>query len=110
MQKRLTKARASKRGHRDPAPKSGGNPDNLAESERLLLARKIRGARSVLDWSQTELANRVGLTQASIHRIEQGKVELKHSTFVALERLFAAEGVTFETAESCFKIVVDLSE
>lgn len=64
----------------------------------------------MLDWSQTELANRIGLTQASIHRIEQGKVELKHSTFVALERLFTAEGVTFETTEGGFKIVVELPE
>ena len=53
----------------------------------------------MLGWSQTELGNRTGLNQTSIHRIEQGKTDLKHSTFTALERLFTAEGVTFENTE-----------
>lgn len=48
----------------------------------------------------------IGLTQPAIHKIEQGRGDLKHSTFVALERLFMAEGVTFETTQSGFKIVV----
>ena len=73
-----------------------------------MLARKVRGARAVLGWSQTELGNRTGLTQTSIHRIEQGKTDLKHSTFTALERLFTAEGVTFENTEQGFAIVIKL--
>lgn len=60
------------------------------------MARKVRGARAALGWTQTELANRIGVTQSAIHRIEQSTGDLKHSAFVALEGLFTAEGVTFE--------------
>ncbi len=106
MQNRSAKARRGQTGRRQPPRRSGRSPGDLAESERLLLARQVRGARAVLGWSQTELANRTGLTQTSIYRIEQGKTDLKHSTFVALERLFSAEGITFEPTEDGFKIVV----
>lgn len=70
----------------------------------------MRGARAVLGWTQTELANRIGVTQAAIHRIEKGRGDLKHSTFVALDKLFTAEGVMFEPTEGGFKIVVERPE
>lgn len=75
------------------------------QAERQTFARKVRGA--VLGWSQTKLGHRSGLTQTSIHRIEQGTSDLKHSTVVTLEKLFMTEGITFEAAgEFGFKIVV----
>jgi ribosome-binding protein aMBF1 (putative translation factor) len=108
MHKQSAKARRGQTQRRQPPRNRGENPSDLAETERLLLARKVRGGRAVLGWSQTELGNRTGLTQTSIHRIEQGKTDLKHSTFTALERLFTAEGVTFEDTEDGFKIVIKL--
>ena len=69
----------------------------LVHAEPLELARMIRGARAVLGWSQSELANRVGLSQPSIHRIEQGTSDLRRSTVVALEKLLMTAGITFET-------------
>jgi ribosome-binding protein aMBF1 (putative translation factor) len=79
----------------------------LVHAEPLELARMIRGARAVLGWSQDELANRVGLSQSSVHRIEQGASDLRRSTVVALERIFVTAGITFEaTGEGSFKIVV----
>ena len=43
--------------------------------ERHGLAAKIRLARAVLGWSQTELGPRIGLTQRAIHKLEQGETE-----------------------------------
>ena len=78
----------------------------LVHAEPLELARMIRGARAVLGWSESELANRVGLSQPSIHRIEQGISDLRRSTVVALEGLFVRAGITFEKiGEGSFKIV-----
>jgi ribosome-binding protein aMBF1 (putative translation factor) len=31
--------------------------------------------RAVLGWSRTELAQRIGLTQSAIHKLEQGETE-----------------------------------
>jgi len=102
MQTRLTKTRGKRRSSHG----SGRTLDDLVDSERQMFARKVRGARAVLGWSQIELARRAGLTQTSIHRIEQGATDLKHSTVVVLEKLFVTVGITFETpSEGSFKIV-----
>lgn len=108
MQARSVKARGSRAGRGRPGHGSGSTSRQFAEAEWLLLARKVRGARAVLGWTQAELGNRIGVTQAAIHRIEQGRGDLKHSTFTALQRLFTAEGVTFETTDRGFNIVVEL--
>jgi predicted transcriptional regulator len=80
--------------------------DVLVHAEPLELARMIRGARAVLGWSQSELANRTGLSQPSVHRIEQGASDLRRSTVVTLERVFVTAGITFETlSEGGFRIV-----
>jgi len=34
-------------------------------------AAKVRAGRAALDWSQTDLADRIGVTQRAIYRIEQ---------------------------------------
>lgn len=85
-----TRDKDSRRSQRDRA-----REEMIAE--RLVFARKIRGARAVLGWSQSELASRAGLSQPSIHRIERGTGDLKHSSVVALEKLFVTVGITFET-------------
>ena len=50
-------------------------PDNFIRVERHAFAAKIRLARAVLGWSQSELGRRVGLTQRAIHKLEQGDTE-----------------------------------
>ena len=96
---------AKTRGKKLRRSETSGNV--LARAEPLELARMIRGARAVLGWSQSELAGRAGLSQPSIHRIEQGTIDLRRSTLVTLEKLFVIAGVTFETiGEGTFKIVV----
>ena len=42
---------------------------------RLRFAAKVRAARAVLGWSQTELDERIGLTQHAIYQIEQAAVD-----------------------------------
>jgi len=50
----------------------------------------------VLGLKQSELAERAGLTQKSIHRIEQGADYPRRSTIIAVERVLKAEGIEFE--------------
>ena len=51
--------------------------------ERQAFAAKIRPTRAVLGWSQTELAQHVGLTQRAIHKLEQGGTEPRRGTVKA---------------------------
>ena len=81
--------------------------EDLRLEERLIFAAKIRAARAVLNWSQVDLAGRVGVAQPSIHRIEQGSVDVRRSTAIAIERAFIEAGIRFEDLEDGgFKLVV----
>jgi len=76
-------------------------------SDRHRLAAKVRAARAILGWSQTELGRRAGLSQRSIYRLEMAAVDIRRSTVVALETVFARAGIDFEPiAGGGFKVVV----
>jgi transcriptional regulator with XRE-family HTH domain len=83
---------------------------DIAELIRLecrVFAAKIRMARALLGWSQSELANRVGLTQRGIHKLEQGETDPRRATVRAIEAVWQYEGVEFEeTADGGFRVTV----
>jgi transcriptional regulator with XRE-family HTH domain len=90
----------------DASPPSASH-DTLVRIERLTFAAKVRAARAVLGWKQSELAKRAGLTQKSIHRIEQGTDDLRRSTVITVELVLKAEGIEFEELPGGgFKLVV----
>jgi predicted transcriptional regulator len=81
--------------------------DAAVRRERLAFAAKVRAARAVLGLSQAKLANRVGMTQKSIYRIELGADDLRRSTVIAVEQVLKAEGIEFEELPGGgFKVVV----
>jgi transcriptional regulator with XRE-family HTH domain len=67
-----------------------------AMQERCEFAAKVRAARAVLGWSQAELAQRAGITQRTVTRLEHGGVDVKHSTAIAIEVAIRAAGIVFE--------------
>jgi transcriptional regulator with XRE-family HTH domain len=82
----------------------------IAELVRLecrVFAAKIRMARALLGWSQSELADRVGLTQRGIHKLEQGDTDPRRTTVRAIEAVWHDEGIEFEeTADGGFRLTV----
>jgi transcriptional regulator with XRE-family HTH domain len=80
------------------AHRSNAVPSPTALVERNQFAIRVRAVRAVLGWSQTELAKRSGLTQRSIHRIEQAAVDVRQSTQAAIDRVIQQTGVQFEQA------------
>lgn len=64
--------------------------------ERAAFAAKVRLARAVLGLSQAQFAGRIGLTQKSVHRIEQESVEPKLRTVGAIEQFWIDNGLHFE--------------
>jgi transcriptional regulator with XRE-family HTH domain len=79
----------------------------LVESERRVFAAKLRAARAVLDWSQSDLAVRAGLTQRAVHKLEQGQTEPRRATVHAIEQVWREQGLEFESvAEGGFRMIV----
>jgi transcriptional regulator with XRE-family HTH domain len=68
----------------------------LCRLERYAFAAKIRLARAVLGWSQSELGLRVGLTQRAIHKLEQGETEPRRATMRAVEFIWREQNIEFE--------------
>jgi DNA-binding XRE family transcriptional regulator len=66
------------------------------KAARLLFAGKVRAARAVLGWSQTELADKIGLTQRAIYKIEQAAVDARPATTAAISAAFAKAGIGFD--------------
>src|SRR5262249_21077431 len=76
-------------------------------AERIAFAAKVRSARAIMDLSQDQFARHIGLTQKSVHRIEQGAVEPKLKTILKIERFWAERGIAFEDLRGGgFRLVV----
>jgi DNA-binding XRE family transcriptional regulator len=87
--------------------KFGINVSSALRLERAAFGAKVRAARAVLGLSQDEFAERVGLTQKSVHRIEHGMVEPKLSTIITIEKFWARSAVVFEDLpDGGFRLVV----
>lgn len=56
---------------------------------------QIRGARGILNWSQTELAERTGISATSIGSIENGQTTPRNSTKQTIQKAFEDAGIEF---------------
>ncbi len=79
----------------------------LIRLERHAFAAKVRISRAVFGWSQSELGQRVGLTQRAIHKLEQGETEPRRATQRAIEAAWRQYGIEFEDlADGGFRVSV----
>lgn len=70
------------------------------------LSAKVRAARAILNWSQTELARRTALTQYTIWRVERGGAT-RATTVRAISMAFREAGIHFEdTRDGGFRLWV----
>ena len=65
------------------------------EVDPQLFAAKIRAARAVLGWSQTELGKKARVTQRAIYRLEKAAVRARHLTQVRINKAFKDAGIGF---------------
>jgi transcriptional regulator with XRE-family HTH domain len=77
------------------------------QSDRLLFAARIRAARAVLGWSQTELGQKARITQRAIYRLESAAVTARHLTRIRINKAFADAGIGFaELPSGGFEMIV----
>jgi DNA-binding XRE family transcriptional regulator len=63
----------------------------------MISPTQIKAARALLDWKQSTLAERAGVTQVTVANIEVGKHAASRSTLVSIMRVFQSEGIEFMT-------------
>ncbi len=61
----------------------------------MISSQQIRGARGMLGWSQTDLANLIDITQRALTDIETGKSRASFTTLEAIEKIFNEAGIEF---------------
>jgi putative transcriptional regulator len=65
----------------------------VAGHETLRLNNRVRRLRAEREWSQTELAERLGVSRQTVHAIETGKYDPSLPLAFTIARLF---GLTIE--------------
>jgi DNA-binding XRE family transcriptional regulator len=82
--------------------------DHDLRVERMAFAAKVRAARAILSLSQDQFAQHIGLTQKSVHRIEQASVQAKLQTILKIQRFWLEQGISFENLRSGgFRLIVE---
>lgn len=65
------------------------------------LGREIKKRRQELEWTQSELAEKAGTTQAHIAKIESGEYNPKGET---VQRIYDAMGLQFVIKDAAYEI------
>jgi DNA-binding XRE family transcriptional regulator len=82
--------------------------DGILRLERTAFATKVRLARAILGLSQDQFARQIGLTQKTVHRIEQGMVEPKLRTMLSIQQYWSDHGIAFEDLrDGGFRLAVE---
>lgn len=55
----------------------------------------MRGARGLLNWSQSELSKRTGISTTSIGNIEAGNTQPREATMKLIRQAFENSGIEF---------------
>ena len=80
----------------------------LVQAERRAFAAKVRLARAVLGWSQTQLGVNIGLTQRAIHKLKKGETEPRRTTVEALKRVWREQKIEFnDQSDGSFQLNVN---
>ncbi len=61
----------------------------------MITARQIRAARGLLEWSGDDLANKVGITRATLSKIESDIVQPQERTLARISEAFDMHGIEF---------------
>jgi ribosome-binding protein aMBF1 (putative translation factor) len=75
-------------------------PSRRVQDERQLFAAQIRAGRAVLGWSQSDLGDKIGVTQRAIYRIEDGATRPRQLTRLRIEKAFGDAGVEFKKLQT----------
>jgi len=62
----------------------------------MITAKQIRAARALAGWRQSDLAERSGLAEITVRKLEKGDSDPRASTIRRIEAAFAKAGITLD--------------
>ena len=65
----------------------------MTDTKAPLTAKQCKAARGLLGWSQTKLANEVGVTRKTIYNFEHGETRTEPDTLKKMRRAFEKAGL-----------------
>ena len=65
----------------------------------MITARQVKAARSLLGWTQQELADKAVVSQKAVARLEAGNVDSRKSTVAAVQGALEQAGLLFLSAD-----------
>lgn len=68
---------------------------SLGYSADMISAKQIRAARSLIGWTQEELATAAGLSLAVVNNVERSATDSRRSTIEKIQRALEAAGIEF---------------
>lgn len=80
-----------------------------SEKCEILMARHVRAARALLDWTQADLARRAKVVRRTIVAVETGRVRCQPRKVEAMLAAFRAAGVEFVFGKDGVVSLVDSS-
>ena len=76
-------------------------------AERVKFSARLRAARAVLGWSQTQLGKKAGVTQRAISQLEKAATKARRLTQDRIDKAFRDAGLGLENLPNGgFRIVV----
>ena len=84
----------------------------VAEIQLILCSEQIRAARSLLGWSQVQLAEQAGVAHMTIRRFETGTgpVSGKIESLVRIQDALEKAGIVFQGEDAQFGVGVRLAK
>jgi DNA-binding XRE family transcriptional regulator len=67
----------------------------------VLTPALCRAARGFLDWTQTDVAQKAGVSRSTIRDYEGGRHDIHRATEAQLRRAFEEGGIVFIEVEGC---------
>jgi transcriptional regulator with XRE-family HTH domain len=63
----------------------------------MITAKQIRAARALIGWRQSDLAEKSGLAEITVRKIEKGDCDPRASSLARIEVAFNDVGIVFES-------------
>ena len=77
------------------------------KDDAIILGSVCRGSRAWLNWSQDELANKIGKCRTVIAKIEQGEGNPRYTTYQKLMSVFEENGIKITQNDKTLTLKID---